>query len=71
MRKYTDINPNDPPDRPTWVDGVDNPYLHGPYTPVVTEVMAVDLEVTGVVPFKDINTLGGGTSRLGLSFALW
>jgi carotenoid cleavage dioxygenase-like enzyme len=46
MRKYTDLNPNDPPDRPTWVDSVDNPYLHGPYTPVVTEVMAVDLEVT-------------------------
>ncbi|HEX7840474.1 MAG TPA: hypothetical protein VF469_23505, partial [Kofleriaceae bacterium] len=31
----------------------------------------VDLEVTGLVPFKDINTLGGVTSRLGLSFALW
>ena len=27
MRKYTDINPTDPTDRPTWVDGVDNPYL--------------------------------------------
>jgi hypothetical protein len=31
----------------------------------------LDLEVTGIVPFKDINTLIGVTSRLGLSFALW
>jgi carotenoid cleavage dioxygenase len=51
MRKYTDINATDPADRPTWVDRVDNPYLHGPYTPVVSEVTAVDLEVAaGEVP---------------------
>ncbi len=46
MRKYTDLNPNDPADRPTWVDGIANPYLHGPYTPVVSEITAVDLCVT-------------------------
>ena len=51
MRKYSDINPADPEDRPTWVDAIDNPYLHGPYTPVVSEVTAVDLRVTqGSVP---------------------
>lgn len=51
MRTYAQQNPVDPPDRPTWVDGVDNPYLHGPYTPVITEVTAVDLEVVhGEIP---------------------
>ncbi|MGA0799049.1 MAG: carotenoid oxygenase family protein, partial [Steroidobacteraceae bacterium] len=51
MRKYTDISTQDPIDRPTWVDGIENPYLHGPYTPVVSEVTAVDLKVTaGTVP---------------------
>lgn len=51
MRKYTDISTQDPADRPTWVDHVDNPYLHGPYTPVVSEVTAVDLRVVqGSVP---------------------
>jgi carotenoid cleavage dioxygenase len=51
MRKYTDINTRDPDDRPTWVDGIDNPYLHGPYTPVVSEITAVDLRVThGEIP---------------------
>jgi hypothetical protein len=33
--------------------------------------MIVDLEVTGVLPFRDPGTLGGVRSRLGLSFALW
>ncbi len=46
MRRYSDLNPVDPIDRPTWVDGIDNPYLHGPYTPVVSEITAVDLEVS-------------------------
>ena len=45
MRTYAQLNPVDPPDRPGWVDGIDNPYLHGPYTPVISEVTAVDLEV--------------------------
>jgi carotenoid cleavage dioxygenase-like enzyme len=51
MRKYTDFNPRDPDDRPTWVDHVDNPYLHGPYAPVQSEITAVDLEVLeGEIP---------------------
>ena len=54
MRKYTDLSTQDPADRPTWVDGIDNPYLHGPYTPVISEVTAVDLKCTqGEVP-KDL-----------------
>jgi hypothetical protein len=31
----------------------------------------VDLEVTGILPFSDPQTLGGVAARLGLSFALW
>jgi hypothetical protein len=31
----------------------------------------IDLEVTGLLPFRDPGKLGGVTSRLGLSFALW
>ena len=51
MRTYAQLNPVDPPDRPTWVDGIDNPYLHGPYTPVISEITAVDLEVVaGEIP---------------------
>jgi carotenoid cleavage dioxygenase len=51
MRKYTDLSTQDPPDRPGWVDHVDNPYLHGPYTPVISEVTAVDLKATeGEIP---------------------
>ena len=51
MRTYAQQNPVDPPDRPSWVDGIDNPYLHGPYTPVISEVTAVDLEVVaGEIP---------------------
>ena len=54
MRKYTDLSTQDPADRPTWVDGIANPYLHGPYTPVISEVTAVDLKCTqGEVP-KDL-----------------
>ncbi|HEX7374968.1 MAG TPA: carotenoid oxygenase family protein [Steroidobacteraceae bacterium] len=51
MRKYTDMSTQDPADRPSWVDGIDNPYLHGPYTPVISEVTAVDLKCTaGEIP---------------------
>ncbi len=51
MRTYAQYNPVDPVDRPTWVDAIENPYLHGPYTPVVSEVTAVDLEVIhGEIP---------------------
>jgi carotenoid cleavage dioxygenase-like enzyme len=45
------MNPHDPADRPAWVDDVDNPYLHGPYTPVIAEITAVDLKVAaGEIP---------------------
>lgn len=51
MRTYAQENPADPADRPTWVDRVDNPYLHGPYAPVISEITAMDLEVThGEIP---------------------
>jgi carotenoid cleavage dioxygenase len=51
MRTYREEATADPADRPTWVDGVDNPYLHGPYTPVISEITAVDLRVTaGEIP---------------------
>ncbi len=35
---------------PRWTGRVDNPYLAGPYAPVVHETTAVDLEVVGEVP---------------------
>ena len=51
MRTYREEATVDPADRPTWVDGVDNPYLHGPYTPVISEITAVDLRVSaGEIP---------------------
>lgn len=31
----------------------------------------VDVEITGLLPFSDPETLGGLSSRVGLSFALW
>jgi hypothetical protein len=31
----------------------------------------VDVELTGLLPFRDPGTLGGLSTRLGLSFALW
>ena len=33
----------DPPDRPSWVDRVDNPYLHGIHAPTIHETTAVEL----------------------------
>jgi carotenoid cleavage dioxygenase len=51
MRTYAQENPVDPSDAPTWVGQIDNPYLHGPHTPVVSEVTAVDLQVIqGSIP---------------------
>ena len=51
MRTYREDASVDPVDRPTWVDSVDNPYLHGPYTPVISEITAVDLQVAaGEIP---------------------
>jgi carotenoid cleavage dioxygenase len=62
MRSYAQLNSADPVDRPTWVDGVDNPYLHGPFAPVITEVTAVDLPViAGEIP----NDLYGAYMRNG------
>ena len=40
----------DPPDRPTWVDRIDNPYLHGIHAPTVHETTAVELPVEGELP---------------------
>jgi carotenoid cleavage dioxygenase len=40
----------DPADRPSWVDTIDNPYLHGIYAPVTAETTAHDLEVEGELP---------------------
>ena len=40
----------DPVDCPTWVDGIDNPYLHGQFAPTVNESTAFDLEVEGELP---------------------
>jgi carotenoid cleavage dioxygenase-like enzyme len=51
MRTYGEHAVADPADRPTWVDRIDNPYLHGPYAPVVAEITAVDLDlVAGEIP---------------------
>ncbi|MGA0104016.1 MAG: dioxygenase, partial [Steroidobacteraceae bacterium] len=62
MRKYSDLGFGDPPDRPAWVDGIDNPYLHGPYTPVVDEHEAESLQVlAGEIP----DALAGGYFRQG------
>ena len=39
-----------PPDAPDWIWEVDNPYLHGPYAPIKTEMTADELEVIGDLP---------------------
>jgi carotenoid cleavage dioxygenase-like enzyme len=46
------MSATDPKDRPAWVDGIDNPYLHGSYTPVTREtpLCDVDLDVEGEIP---------------------
>lgn len=33
--------------------------------------LIIDAEVTGVLPFREPRTLGGFTSRIGVSFSLW
>ena len=52
MRTYAQLNPvRSRRIARAWVDGIDNPYLHGPYTPVISEITAVDLEVVaGEIP---------------------
>ncbi len=42
--------PTEPPDRPSWVDRIENPYLHGIHAPTVHETTAVALEVEGELP---------------------
>jgi len=37
-------------DSPDWVDGIDNPYLHGAYAPTIHESDASELEVEGELP---------------------
>ncbi len=39
-----------PTDAPAWIEAIDNPYLHGLYAPVVDEVEADDLPVSGELP---------------------
>lgn len=39
-----------PPDRPRWVDRIENPYLRGVHAPTVHETTASDLEVEGELP---------------------
>ena len=54
---YRSLSPSGltPPDSPDWVKSIDNPYLHGAFTPICTEVEADDLEVVqGQIP-TDLN----------------
>ena len=39
-----------PTDAPTWIDGIDNPYLHGHFAPIGTELDVDALEVEGELP---------------------
>ncbi len=39
-----------PPLAPGWIDGIDNPYLHGLFAPVTGEVSAAALPVQGELP---------------------
>lgn len=39
-----------PPDAPGWIDGIDNPYLHGLFAPMTTEPEADRLPVEGELP---------------------
>lgn len=52
MRHGKALSPNGtpPPGAPAWVDGIDNPYLHGAFAPVSEEVTARDLPVDGELP---------------------
>jgi len=50
-----------PTDAPAWIDGIDNPYLHGVYAPTTRQVSADTLEVQGELP----RDLFGGYFRNG------
>ena len=39
-----------PSDAPAWIDGIDNPYLHGVFAPTTREVEGTELAVTGELP---------------------
>ena len=40
-----------PPDAPSWIDNIDNPYLHGALSPICQEVESDELEVvSGSIP---------------------
>jgi len=47
---HPEASMNDPADRPTWVDAIDNPYLHGIHAPTIHETTAYDLPVAGELP---------------------
>jgi hypothetical protein len=57
-----------------WVDGIGRRWFGdaglGLYL-VQKRALSLDVEVEGLVPFRDPSTLGGVTTRLGLSYALW
>lgn len=50
-----------PAHAPSWIEAIDNPYLHGLYAPVVDEVEADDLPIEGELP----RDLFGGYLRNG------
>jgi carotenoid cleavage dioxygenase-like enzyme len=55
-----------PTEAPQWIDGIDNPYLHGLYAPVTQEHSASALRVDGKLP-EDLNGAyfrNGPNSRL-------
>ena len=37
-------------DAPAWIYGLDNPYLHGPYAPIVHELSQANLPIEGELP---------------------
>lgn len=43
-----------PTDAPDWIDAIDNPYLHGLFAPIQSEIEATDLRVEGEIP-RDLN----------------
>ncbi|MGK3850869.1 hypothetical protein ABI057_16000, partial [Enterococcus faecium] len=42
-----------PTDAPAWIDGIDNPYLHGLFAPTTVETAPRRLPVQGELP-KDL-----------------
>ena len=48
--KSLSVNGTRPPLAPAWIDNIDNPYLHGLFAPITTEISAQDLPVEGELP---------------------